>query len=115
MKRPGRRHLAVVTSADPRLQDSSPDLADALERAAEKYGARMIETPRVKYSNCLCGFLCRCSLLPDTPESLAARVTMYAAICPGCKRMVQVTFAPPQTAVQLAQPGDVPPATTNGH
>ncbi len=100
---------------DPRLQDSSPDLADALERAAEKYGARMIEMPKVKYTNCLCGTLVRCGLMPETPESSAAGVTGFGALCPACKRPVQVLFQRPQTTVQLAQPGDVPPAPTSPH
>lgn len=98
---------------DPRLQDSSPDLADALERAAEKYGARMIEMPKFKHTNCLCGEFVRCQLLPETPESSAARITMYGALCRACKRPVQVVFQPPATTVQVAQPGDVPPAPTH--
>lgn len=109
MKRPGRRHLAVVASQqDRRLQDSSPDLADALERAAEKFGARMIPMPQVKYTNCLCGLQVRCSLMPETPETLQAKISIYGAACLGCKRQVIISIAPPATAVQLAQPGDVP-------
>lgn len=93
---------------DHRLQDSSPDLAEALERAAEKYGARTMDVTRVKYTNCLCGLQVRCRLLPESLETQQARLTMYGAACPDCKRQVLINIAPPATAVQLAQPGDVP-------
>lgn len=93
-----------------RWNDSSDNLAEALERAAEQHGGRTMELPKVKYTNCLCGTLVRCQLQPENPDTQRAGATLYGSTCPLCKRPALVTFLRPPTIVQTAQPGDVPPA-----
>lgn len=99
------------TTVSSRWNDSSDNLAEALERAAEQHGVRKMELPKVKYTDCQCGTLVKLFLQPETPDTQRAGATMYGGKCPLCHRPLMITFMQPEKAVQLAQPSDVPPST----
>jgi len=90
-----------------KFNDSSENLAEALERAADQYGGQL---DKFKYCSCRCGMLVRLLQLPDSAEFRVHKITAWAGACPDCKRQMQLTVIPPASAVQIAKPGDVPPA-----